>query len=128
MSQMSNYLENELIDHIVRNSSWSSPATIYLALYTSDPTDADSGTEVSGGAYARQSVAFDAPSNGVTQNTSDITFPQATADWGTITHVGLRDALTGGNLLFHGALSPNTQINNGGQLQIDAGDLEVTLA
>ena len=128
MSQMSNYLETELIDHILRNASWSSPTTVYLALYTSDPTDADSGSEVSGGSYARQSVAFDAPSNGVTQNTSDVTFPQATADWGTITHVGLRDALTWGNLLFHGALSPNTQISNGGQLQIDAGDLEVSLA
>lgn len=128
MAQISNYLENELIDHILRNLAYTSPTTVYVALYTSDPTDADSGTEVTGGSYARQSAAFSAPSNGATSNSSDITFPTATANWGTITHVGIRDALTTGNLLFHGALTASKVVNSGDTFKINATDLDVTLA
>jgi hypothetical protein len=128
MAELSNFLENELIDHILRNAAWASPTTIYVALYTSDPTDADTGTEVTGGSYARQSVAFNAPSDGATDNTSDITFPTATAAWGTVTHVGLRDAVSGGNLLFHSPLTASKVVGNGDTFKFNAGDLDVSLA
>ena len=65
MAEMSNFLENALINATLRNTTYTSVATIYVALYTSDPTDADTGTEVTGGSYARTSVTFAAPSNGV---------------------------------------------------------------
>ena len=98
MAEMSNYLENALINATLRNTSYTSVATIYVALYTTDPTDADTGTEVTGGSYARTSVTFAAPSNGVSLSSADCTFPTCTAAWGTVTHMGLRDASTAGNV------------------------------
>lgn len=128
MAEFSNYLENAVINAVLRNTSYTSPTTVYVGLYTTDPTDADSGTEVSGGSYARTSVTFDAPSNGVTQNTADLTFPTATASWGTVTHIGLHDASTGGNLLFHTALDTSKAIDSGDIFKITTGNLTVTLA
>lgn len=128
MAEFSNYLENAVINAVLRNTTYTSPTTVYVGLYTTDPTDADSGTEVSGGSYARTSVAFDAPSNGVTQNTADLTFPTATASWGTVTHIGLHDASTGGNLLFHTALDTSKAIDSGDIFKITTGNLTVTLA
>ena len=128
MAEFSNYLENAVINAVLRNTTYTSPATVYVGLYTTDPTDADSGTEVSGGSYARTSVAFDAPSNGVTQNTADLTFPTATASWGTVTHIGLHDASSGGNLLFHTALDTSKAIDSGDIFKITTGNLTVTLA
>ena len=128
MAEMSNYLEDALINATLRNTSYTSPTTVYLALYTSDPTDADTGTEVSGGSYARQAITFGAPSNGVTSNTAAIEFPQATGTWGTITYVGIRDALTTGNLLYHTALDVSKTIASGDIFKIAIGSLSVTLA
>lgn len=128
MAEMSNYLENALVNATLRNTSYTSPTTVYLALYTSDPTDADSGTEVSGGSYARQSITFGSPSNGVTTNSAAIEFPQATGSWGTITHVGIRDNLTTGNLLYHTPLDVSKTIASGDIFKIAIGSLSVTLA
>jgi hypothetical protein len=128
MAEFSNFLENALINATLRATTYTSPATVYVSLYTSDPTDADSGTEVSGGSYARTSAAFDAPSNGVTQNTSDVTFPTATASWGTVTHVAIHDAASAGNMLFHTPLDTNKTIDSGDIFKITAGNLTVTLA
>jgi hypothetical protein len=97
-------------------------------LYTSDPSDADTGTEVSGGSYARQSITFGAPSNGVSTNTAAIEFPQATASWGTVGWVGIEDALTGGNLLYHTALDASKTIASGDIFRVAIGSLSVTLA
>ncbi len=127
MSEMSNYLENALINATLRNTAFTSPTTVYVALYTTDPTDADVGTEVSGGSYARQAVAFGAPSNGVSTNSGTVTFPTATAGWGTITHLGLRDASTGGNLLYHTPLDTSKAIATGDIFLIQSGNLSVTL-
>lgn len=124
---ISDYLENKLIDGTLRGTTYTAPATVYVALYKTDPTDADSGSEVSGGSYARKSATFSAPSNGSTSNTADILFPQATANWGEITHVGIRDAATGGNLLYHGPLEQAKTIYSGDQFKIPAGQLTVTL-
>ena len=128
MAEMSNYLENALINATLRNTSYTTPTTVYLALYTSDPTDADSGTEVSGTSYARQSITFGAPSNGVTTNSAAIEFPQAGGSWGTVTHVGIRDASTSGNLLYHTALDASKTIATGDVFRIASGSLSVTLA
>jgi len=128
MAEMSNYLEDALINATLRNTSYTSPAVVYLGLYTSDPTDADSGSEVSGNAYARQAITFGAPSNGVTTNTAAIEFPQATGSWGTITHIGIEDALTSGNLLYHSPLDASKTIATGDVFRIAIGSLSVTLA
>lgn len=128
MSEMSNYLENALINATLRNTSYTSPATVYLALYTTDPTDADSGTEVSGNAYARQSITFGAPSNGVSTNSAAIEFPQATGAWGTVAYVGIRDASTAGNLLYHTPLDASKTIATGDVFRVAVGSLSVTLA
>jgi len=128
MAEMSNYLENALINATLRNTSYTSPSAPYLALYTSDPTDADSGTEVSGTSYARQAITFGAPSNGVSTNSAAIEFPQAGGSWGTVTHVGIRDASTAGNLLFHTALDASKTIATGDVFRVAIGSLSVTLA
>lgn len=128
MSEMSNYLENALINATLRNTSYTSPTTVYVSLFTTDPTDAGTGTEVSGGSYARTAVTFGAPSNGVSTNNADVTFPTATGSWGTITHIGLHDALTTGNLLYHTPLDASKTIALGDIFRISSGNLTVTLA
>lgn len=127
MAEMSNYLENALINATLRNTSYTSPTTTYVALYTTDPTDADTGTEVSGGSYARQAVTFGAPSNGVTTNSASVTFPTASGNWGTITHIGIRDAVTSGNLLYHTPLDTAKTVNTSDVFTISTGNLSVTL-
>ena len=127
MAEMSNYLENALINVTLRATAYTAPTTIYVALYSNDPTDADTGTEISGTNYARQSVTFGAPSNGASTSSSAVEFPQAGSAWGTITHIGLRDALTSGNLLYHTALDASKTIASGDVFRIASGSLSVTL-
>jgi hypothetical protein len=127
MAEMSNHLENALINATLRNTAYTSPTTVYVGLYTSDPTDANTGTEVSGGSYARTSVTFGAPSNGVTTNSGAVEFPQATASWGTVGWIGILDAATSGNLLYHTALDTSKTIDNGDIFKIAIGSLSVTL-
>lgn len=128
MSAISNYLENALINGTLRGSSYTAPSTVYVALFTSDPTDAGSGTECSGAAYVRQSASFAAPSNGASTTSADIQFPQAGGSWGTITHFGILDDSSTGNLLYHGALTVSKTIDTGDVFKIAAGSLTVTLA
>ena len=128
MTAMSNYLENALINATLRNTSYTSPSTVYVALFTSDPTDAGSGTECTGGAYVRQSATFAAPSDGASSISADVEFPQATGAWGTITHFGIFDASSSGNLLYHGALTASKTIATGDVLKITSSNLTVTLA
>jgi len=128
MAEMSNYLENALINGTLRATSYTAPTTVYVALYTSDPTDADTGTEVSGTNYARQAVTFGSPSNGVTTNSAAVEFPQAGGSWGTVSYIGLRDASTAGNLLYHTALDAAKTISTGDVFRIATGSLSVTLA
>ena len=128
MAAMSNYLENALINATLRNTSYTSPSVVYVGLFTSDPTDAGSGTEVSGGSYARKSATFGAPSNGASTISSAIEFDQATGSWGTVTHFGIYDASTGGNLLYHGALTASKAIDTGDVFKFATSALTVTLA
>lgn len=122
----SDYTENKLLDHLLGVAAFTSPATVYVALYTTDPTDADAGVEVSGGGYARQAVTFSAAAAGATSNAAKVTFPTATASWGTLSHWGIRDAATAGNLLVHGAFTTAKVIDTDDTFEIAAGDLDVT--
>jgi hypothetical protein len=128
MAEISNYLENALINGTIRGTTYTAPTTVYVGLYTSDPTDANTGTEVSGGSYARTAVTFAAPSNGVTTNNADVTFSQATASWGTVGWIGILDSLSGGNLLYHTPLDVAKTIDSGDIFKIATGSLSVTLA
>ena len=128
MAEISNYLENALINGTIRGTSYTAPSTVYVGLYTSDPTDANTGTEVTGGSYVRQSATFAAPSNGSSASNADITFPQATANWGTVGWIGILDASTSGNLLYHTALDASKTIETGDIFKIASGNLTVTLS
>lgn len=127
MAEFSNYLEDKILDHVLKNISYTSPTTAYVGLFTSDPTDAGTGTEVSGGSYARQVLSVTTASGGIVTSSGDVTFPQATATWGTISHIGILDALTSGNLLMHTALTTSKTIESGDILKVSSGNLTVTL-
>jgi len=127
MAAISTYLANKLLDHTLRNVAYTPPSTVYLALYTSAPGAGDTGTEVSGGGYARQAVTFNPASGGQVVNSADVVFPAATASWGTITHIGVRDAATGGNLLYYAALSTVKTIAAGDQIKFPAGQLSFSM-
>ena len=127
MSAISNFLENELLDHTLGIASYTAPSTIYLALFTTDPTDADTGTEVSGFGYARQETTFGAAVSGASSNTTAETFSATGGNFGEITHIGLYDALTTGNLLYHTALSASRIVNNGESLSFAIGAIDVSL-
>jgi len=123
MSAMSNYLENEILDHILGTGAFTHPSTVYVGLATATFGEGNTGTELSGSGYARQSATFSAASGGTTSNSSAIEFPAATGSWGTVSHFGIFDASSSGNLLIHGAFSASGDI-----LKIDTGDLDVTAA
>ena len=128
MAEMSTYLENALINATLRNTSYTSPATVYVGLYTSDPTDANTGTEVSGGSYTRTAVTMGSPTDGVSTNTAAVEFPQASGSWGTVGWIGILDASSSGNLLYHTALDTSKTISSGDIFKIAIGGLSVTLA
>ena len=128
MAALSNYLENALINATLRNTSYTSPSTIYVGLFLTDPTDAGSGTEVSGGSYARKAMTFGAPSNGASVNSAAVEFDQATGDWGTIPFFAIFDASTSGNMLYHGALTASKTIETGDVFKFATSSVSVTLA
>ena len=128
MSEISNYLENALINGTLRATTFTAPAAVYVSLHTADPTDAGTGTEVSGGSYVRQAATFGAPSNGASTTTADITYPTATASYGTVGWIGIWDASTSGNLLYHTPLNISKTIETGDIFKITSGNLTVTLA
>lgn len=129
MAALSNYLENNIIDYVLRGQTFTPPSTLYVGLFTSAPSDTGGGTEVSGGSYARVSIASSlvnwagtqgagtttasSGTSGTTSNNIVISFPTPTANWGTITHVALFDASTSGNMIIYGALSTSKTVNNG---------------
>lgn len=126
---LSDYLEVALLNAVLRNTSYTSPATVYVGLFTSSVNDDASGTEVTGGSYQRTSVAFSAPNatTGVILNSGTVTFPTATGSWGTITYMGIFDAQTNGNLLFWGSLTTPKTVGTGDVVKFLASDLSITL-
>lgn len=139
MAAMSNYLENKLIDHLLRDQAFTKPANTYVSLHTASPADDASGAEVSGNNYARVAVAAalanwagtqgagttvaSSGTNGTTSNNGAITFPTPSGGWGVVTHFGVWDAATSGNLLFYGALSVSKTINADDEVSFAAGAL-----
>lgn len=122
----SNTFETTVLTWAFTTSSATRPTSWYLALYTSAPGEAGGGTEVSGGGYARQSVTFTISGNEAT-NSGAIEYPTATASYGTVTHVGVFDAASGGNLIAYAALATSKAIDTGDVLRVPAGDLDITL-
>lgn len=128
-----NYLAAELLDHLFTDGAYSPPATLYIALSTTTPTEAGGNfTEPSDG-YDRKSVAaadMDAATvadPSVKDNGAELAFPQATGSWGTVTYFGIYDAATAGNLTLAGALSASKTIDNGDTAKFEAGDMDITL-
>ena len=127
MSALTDWGEGKLYDHAFNKATWTPPATWYLALFTTDPLDAMSGSEVVGNAYARQVIDFGAHAGGVGQNNANIVFPVATpAGWGTVTHWALMTAVSGGNGFIHGAFTTGQAVPAGAQVTVVAGDIQVS--
>lgn len=124
----SDYLEVNILNHVLRNVSYTSPSGVYAALFTVAPTDAGGGTEVSGGAYARQAVTFGVPgtpaANQVT-NTAEVAFPIASLTWGTVVAFALFDASVAGNMLYHAKLTAARTIDVGDQFKFPVGQIIV---
>lgn len=128
MSAKSNYLELKVLDHFLGTASTSAPSNVYLALHTADPTDAGSGAEVSGNGYSRQVITFAAASSGSAASNSAEEFTASGGNFGTITHFGIWDASTSGNLLYHGALTASKTIADGDTLRFASGNITITEA
>ena len=128
MSAMSDYLENEILDHICSVGSYTMPANVYVGLSTGSFGEANSGPELSGNNYTRKEVTFSAASSGATTNSGTVEFNAATGSWGNVSHFGIFDASTSGNLLIHGAFSGSKTITTGDILRINASDLDITAA
>lgn len=128
---MSNYLEDKILKAIVGKETYTG-GNVWVALYTTAPTDEDLGLEVAGGSYARIQATFTTPvqvgGKATVENVEDITFPVATADWGTITYVGLRDAETGGNLLFHKVVNNPRTILTSDRVRFLQGELKIDMS
>lgn len=122
----SDYLETKVLDHVFGGTAYTAPSTLYVALFTAAPSDSGGGTEVSGGGYARQTIAF-TTSGDTTSNNAAIEFPTATANYGSVTHVGIFDASSAGNLMAHAQLTSAKNIETGDVFRIPSGDLDITL-
>lgn len=130
MARIGTYLQNALLNATLLDISFTSPSLVYAGLHPSDPTD-DTTTalanEVVGSAYARQAISFGSPISGVTSTTADLLWPVATGTWGIVGFISVWDALTNGNLLYHGPVSPAVSIGNTDQLKILTGNLVIQL-
>ena len=118
-----NYLETQLLNHVLRATPYSAPATVYVALFTAAPGETGGGTEVSGGAYARQSVTFSVPAPDSVSNTADVNFPVATADWGTVVAFAIMDAPSSGNMLYYATLTASRLVLTNDQFRFPTGQL-----
>ena len=130
MAEMSDYLEVKLLNLTLNGTAFTAVNNPYISLHTADPTDAGTGTEVSGGSYARTAASFATASgtSGLVATDADVTFPTATGTWGVVGWIGLWDASTGGNMLYHTALDATKTIDSGDIFKITTGNLTVELA
>jgi len=137
MSAASNYLENKVLDHVLTATAYTQPGTRYLALFNNTSGNAAANleagtltdeTSTSGTAYVRKAITFAAASGGSSASNATVTFDTATGNWGTITHVAVMDAESGGNVLFYGAVTTSKTIETGDTFQVSSGNLTVSLA
>ena len=122
----SNDFETRVLNYVFTASSVTRPTAWYIALYTAAPSDSGGGTEVSGGGYTRKTVAFTVSGN-TASNSASVEFPTATASYGTVSHVGVFDASSGGNLIAYAALTTSKAIDTGDVFRLPTGDLDITL-
>ena len=122
---LTNYLENKLIDHFLGTASYTMPTDVYVALFTVAPSDAGGGTEVTGGSYARQVATFTAASSGATSNDTNVDFTGMPAV--TTVAIGILDNITSGNMLLYGTLTTNKTTDAGDTLRIATGDLDISI-
>src|SRR5210317_2023258 len=130
MAALSDHAEALLLDWLMTNGSATRPTAWYVGLYTAAPSDSGGGTEVSGNGYAREAVTFAAATSpgGTTSNTGAVSFTASGGDWGTITHIGIHDAVSGGNLLWHGAMTASKTVADGDTLEYSIGNIDLTIA
>ena len=130
MADMSDYLEVKLLNLTLNGAAFTAVDDPYISLHTADPTDAGTGTEVSGTGYARVQAEFATASgtSGSVVTTADTTWAAAGASWGTVGWIGVWDASSSGNMLYHTALDADKTIDTGDVFKITAGNLTVTLA
>ena len=130
MAALSDYAEKLLLDFLMTTGTATRPTNWYVALYTGAPSDSGGGTEVSAGGYARQSVSFNAASSpgGTTSNSNEVSFTASGGDYGTVTHMGIFDASSSGNLLWHGALTASKTVADGDTLTFAVGNIDLTMA
>jgi hypothetical protein len=131
MAALSDVSEKLLLDFLMTAGTATRPTAWYIALYTAAPNDAGGGTEVSGGGYARKTVAWDAAASpgGTTQNTGVVTWTASGGAFGTVTHIGIHSASSGaGNLLWHGAMTASKTVNDGDTLEFAAGNIDLAIA
>ncbi len=130
MAEMSDYLEVKLLNLTLNGTAFTAVNNPYVSLHTANPTDAGTGAEVSGGSYARVASSFATASgtSGLVATDADITFPTATATWGTVGWIALWDAASSGNMLYHTALDASKTIDSGDIFKITTGNLTVELA
>lgn len=142
MAALSDYLENKILDHILRATAYTAPPSVFVGLLTAAPSDLGGGTEVTGGSYARAEVTSgtgawnntqgnttgtSTGADGTIENAAAVNFPTPTAAWGTVTHFAVYDAASGGNLLFYAALSIPKTINTGDSVSFAAGALSLQI-
>jgi hypothetical protein len=123
MNNISTYLRNKLAGAVLRGEDFTPPADVWLALYATDPTPDDTATEVSGSGYARVKLTFGAPTTGICVLSQDATFPAATGSQGSVGFGGIRDAQSGGNLLFSGPLAASQLVSANGVVQFKSGQI-----
>ena len=130
MSALSDYSEKLILDFLMTTGTATRPTAWYVALYTAAPSDSGGGTEVSGSGYTRQTVAFAAASSpgGTTSNTGAVSFTASGGSWGTVSHIGIFDNSSGGNLLWHGGLTASKTIGDGDTLEFAIGNIDLTVA
>lgn len=126
---MTNYLENALLNVVLRNTAYTTPTTVYIALHTADPTETGATGELSvANGYARESVAFGAPTDGVATNSGAVTFTAAGGNWGSITHFTIWDASSAGNCLLFSPLDTSRTVNDGDSLEFAIAAVTATFA
>lgn len=130
MAALSDYAEKLLLDWAMTTGAATRPTQWFLALYTTAPSDAGGGIEVSGSGYSRQAITFAAASTpgGTTSNTNIPSFTAAGGSFGTVTHLGIFTASTAGNLLWHGSMTASKTVGDGDTLEFSTGNVNLTLA
>lgn len=130
MAALSDYAEKLVLDWLMTNGAATRPTSWYVALFTAAPSDSGGGTEVSTFGYARQAVTMNAATSpgGTTSNSDAQSFTASGGNWGSITHIGIFDALTTGNLLWHGALTAAKTVNDGDTLEFSIGNIDLAIA